>query len=82
MVMAEWQLTDAKNRLSEVMNLALTQESQRVHRHNQSVIIISEKEYRKLKGKRSHFLEYLIKGSSFEGLDLARDTSERREFIL
>lgn len=80
--MAEWQLTDAKNRLSEVMNLALTQEPQRVHRRNQSVIIISEKEYRKLKGKRSHFLEYLIKGPSFEGLDLARDTNESREFIL
>jgi prevent-host-death family protein len=82
MMMTEWTLTDAKNQLSEVITLALTHEPQRVNRRNQSVIIMSEKEYRKLKGKRSHFVEYLIKGPSFEGLELSRDTGESREFNL
>lgn len=80
--MGEWQMTDAKNRLSEVMTLALTKGPQRVNRRNQSVIVVAEKDYLKLKGKRPHFVDYLLKSPSFEGVDLTRDTSPSRDMDL
>ena len=80
--MTEWQITEAKNRLSEVVTLALTKGPQRVHRRNQSVVMVSEKDYLKLTGKRPRFVDYLLEGPSFEGLDLTRDTSPSREVNL
>ncbi len=80
--MIEWQISDAKNRLSEVVTLALTKGPQRVHRRNQSVIVVAEKDYLKLKGSRSPFIEYLLKAPSLDGLDLTRDTSPPRDVIL
>ena len=80
--MIEWQITEAKNRLSEVVTLALTKGPQRVHRRNQSVIVVAEREYLKLKGKRSPFIEYLLKAPSLDGLDLTRDASPSRDISL
>lgn len=76
-------LAEAKNRLSEVMTLALTRGPQKVRRRNQAIIILSEAEYKRLKGNRPSFKNYLMQGPSFEGLDLTRDESPSRDcFIL
>lgn len=77
-----WHLAEAKNRLSEVVTLALTQGPQRVQRRNQAVIILSEKEYQHLAGVRPLFKDYLMQGPSFEGMDLKRDESVGRDILL
>jgi antitoxin Phd len=80
--MAEWNLADAKNKFSELVNLALTEGPQRVRRRKDEVVVISAKEYNRLKGKRSIFKEWLLNGPSFEGVDLTRDNSPSREIEL
>jgi antitoxin Phd len=74
----EWNLSDAKNRFSEVVNLALTEGPQRVRRRNDAVVVVAAVEFERLTGKRPGFKEYLSKGESFEGLDLVRDRSLSR----
>lgn len=80
--MVEWQLAEAKNKFSQVVTLALTNEPQKIRRRHQSVIMISEEEYDKLKNKKESFVEYLAKGPSFEELNLSRDMSKSRDFVL
>lgn len=76
----DWMLAEAKNKFSEVIKLALTQGPQRVRRRNESVVILDEKEYQRLTGVKPSFKEFLMKGPSFEELDLSRDESLSREF--
>jgi prevent-host-death family protein len=78
----EWNLADAKNRFSEVVNLALTQGPQMVHRRKDTVVVMSAKEFERLVGQRPSFKDYLVQGESFEGLDLARDQSPSRDVSL
>jgi prevent-host-death family protein len=80
--MAEWNLAEAKNRFSELVNLALTKGPQRVRRRKDEVVVISAKEYERLKGKRPRFKEHLFSGPSFETLNLERDSSSIRDVIL
>ena len=70
----EWQLADAKKRFSELVTRALAEGPQRVRRHKDAVVIMSECDYQKLTGKRPSFKKFLTgAGPSLEGLDLARD---------
>ena len=78
----EWQLADAKNRFSELVNRALRVGPQRVRRRNEAVVVISAEEYELLKGQSVSFKEYLLTGESLEGVDLARDSSPMREISL
>lgn len=78
----EWNLADAKNRFSELVNLALSKGPQQVRRRKDIVVVVSLAEYEKLRGKRPAFKDYLLKGESFEGLDLKRDPSLSRDTSL
>jgi len=78
----EWNLADAKNRFSEVVNLALTQGPQRVRRRKDTVVVVAADEFERLVGQRLAFKDYLAQGESFEGLDLARDQSTVRDVSL
>jgi antitoxin Phd len=78
----DWNLADAKNRFSEVVNLALTDGPQRVRRRKDMVVIISAAEYERLAGKRMSFKEYLMNGPSFDGVDLERSESPGRDVEL
>ena len=78
----DWNLADAKNRFSEVVNLALTEGPQKIRRRKDTVIVISAAEYERLAGKRMSFVEYLMSGPSLEGLDLERDQSPMRDVEL
>ncbi len=78
----EWNLADAKNRFSEVVNLALTEGPQRVRRRKDTVVVVSAQEFERLAGERPGFKEYLSQGESFQGLDLTRDQSPGRHVAL
>ena len=79
----EWRLADAKNRFSELVNLALSKGPQRVLRRNDAVVIVAERDYNKLTGKRRGFKEFLMSsGPSFESLELTRDRSPMRDVKL
>jgi predicted Zn-dependent protease with MMP-like domain len=76
----EWRLADAKNRFSELVILALSEGPQRVRRHHDAVVVVAERDYEKLTGKRPGFKEFLMgEGPSLEGLDLTRDDSPMRK---
>lgn len=76
----EWRLADAKNRFSELVNLALSEGPQRVRRHDDAVVVVAERDYEKLTGKHLGFKEFLMgEGPSLEGLDLTRDDSPMRK---
>ncbi len=78
----QWNLAEAKNKFSELFNLVLTKGPQHVHRRKDSVVIISTKEYEKLKGKQGNFKNFLLNGPSLEGVDLSRDKSPARDIAL
>jgi antitoxin Phd len=48
-VKKEWQLQEAKNRFSEVVNLALTEGVQTITRHGKPVVVmLSQEEFRRM----------------------------------
>ncbi len=70
----EWTLSDAKKRFSEVVDLALNEGPQRVRRRKDTiVVVVAAAEFERLMRKRPGFKDYLSKGESFEGLELARE---------
>jgi len=79
----EWRLADAKNRFSELVTRALAEGPQRIHRHKDTVVVVAERDYERLTGKRPTFKEFLTGvGPSLEGLDLTRERSPMREVKL
>jgi antitoxin Phd len=77
-----WNLAEAKNRLTEVVNLALTEGPQTITRRNDTVVVISAAQYQELTGRKPDFKKFLFQGESFEGLDLTRDQSPMRDVEL
>ena len=77
-----WQLAEAKNRLSEVVSKALGEGPQRITRRGEAVIVVSEAEYMRLTGERVGFVDYLMSGPSLEGVEFERDSTPMREVEL
>ena len=77
-----WNLAEAKNRLSEVVNLALSEGPQTITRRNDTVVIISAERYAELTGAKLDFKEFLFRGVGLHELDLTRDQSPSREVEL
>ncbi len=77
-----WNLTDAKNKLSEVVSLALTEGPQTITRRKDTVVVISAARYAELTGQRQSFKDFLLNGPSLEGLDLERDKISMRDVEL
>ena len=73
-----WNLAEAKSRLTEVVNLALTEGPQTITRRNDTVILISADRYAELTGKKLDFKEYLLQGVGLDELDLTRDQTPMR----
>jgi len=75
----EWQLQDAKNRFSEVINLTLTKGPQLITRRGEkTAVLLSYAEYEKLckaQGKLSEFFQE----SPLAGVEINRDHSQPRE---
>jgi antitoxin Phd len=76
-----WQLQDAKNRFSEVINRALAEGPQVVTRRGEEVaVILSTDEYNRLKKSKSSLREF-FRESPLVGVDLQveRDQSYPRD---
>ncbi|MGA2811319.1 MAG: type II toxin-antitoxin system prevent-host-death family antitoxin [Candidatus Acidiferrum sp.] len=79
----EWRLADAKNRFSELVTRALAEGPQLVRRHDDTVVVVAQRDYEKLTGKRRGFKDFLMsEGPSLEALDLARDAAPMRDVKL
>lgn len=77
-----WNLADAKNRLSEVVNLALSEGPQTITRRKDAVVVVSAEKYAELTGRRQSFKDFLMSGPPLDGLDLERDKSPMRDVEL
>ena len=78
-----WHLADAKNRFSEVVNRALGGKPQVVRRRRDAVVVLAQREYEKLTGRRKSFKQFLLgQGPSLQGLNLDRDPSPMRKVKL
>lgn len=80
--MQEWNLADAKNRFSELVNLALTEGPQKVRRRKDQVVVLAFSEYERLRGTSPSFKKYLMEGPDLSELSLERDPSASREVKL
>jgi prevent-host-death family protein len=70
-----WQLHEARNKLSEVIALALDQGPQVITRRGEkTVVILSYSEYEKLRKPQSKLSEF-FHNSPLAGLDLEHDKS-------
>jgi antitoxin Phd len=78
----EWQMAEAKNRFSELMNRALHEGPQRVQRRKEAVIVLAEEEYERLAGRAPDFKEYLKRLVGLDELELSRDRSPGRDVTL
>ena len=79
-----WQLQEAKNRFSELVNKVLNEGPQVVTRRGEEVVVIvSNEEYQKLLKSQSSLLEF-FRQSPLVGveLDLERDQSLPRDIQL
>ncbi len=79
-----WQLQEAKNRFSEVVNKALAEGPQRVTRHGEEIVVIlSKADYNRLLKSQTSLLEF-FRQSPLVGveLDLERDQSLPRKVDL
>ena len=77
-----WQLQEAKNRFSQVVNEALAIGPQVVTRHgSQAVVVLSYEEYRRLTTSYASSLVDFFRASPLTTaeLDLTRDTTPLRE---
>lgn len=74
-----WQLAEAKNRFSEVVDKTTTEGPQVVTRRGENVaVVISFIEYQRLTVAKPNFYDYVRTGPSLEGVDLDRDPSPPR----
>lgn len=78
-----WPLAEAKNRLSEVTQLAL-EKPQKIYRRAGNIVLIAEKEYLRLMGNTPDFKSFLLNQTPahLNELDLSRDKSSMREIDL
>ena len=78
----DWKLSEAKNRLSEVVTRALSECPQRITRRGDSVVVLSEAEYARLQDNRPAFIDYLMNGPFLDGVDVERNRSPMRDIGL
>ena len=75
-----WNLSDAKNRLSEVLSRAASDGPQTIRRRKQDFVVLPRQRYEQLVGQRASFKDWLLKGPRLDDLVLpSRDRSAMRE---
>ena len=77
-----WNLSEAKNRLSEVLTRAATEGPQTIQRRNEDFVVLPKVDYEKLTGQCPTFKDWLLNGPTLEGVDLLRDRSNIRKVDL
>ena len=82
--MSNWQLQDAKARLSEVVKKAAQEGPQHITlRGEPAAVVLSEADYQRLRKRPKRFIDF-IRNSPLKGveLDLTRDRSMPRKVSL
>ena len=78
----EWQLQQAKNRLSELVDMALSEGPQVVTRRGkEAVVVVSAEEYRRLAKPQPSFKAFL-RSTALGELDLERERDTGRDVEL
>ena len=78
-----WQVQEAKQRFSALVQDALDDGPQIVTRHGEAVVVvIAVEEYERLRGQRPSFNEFLLNAPDFTQLELERGRSLPREVEL
>jgi len=84
MLETKWQLQEAKSKLSELVEKALSQGPQIITKRGvDAVVVISAQDYRKLAQPKAHFVDVFLE-SPLRGvdLDLSRNKESGREIGL
>jgi prevent-host-death family protein len=69
----DWQLQTAKQKFSELVDRALTEGPQVVTRRGREVVVVvSVDEYRRLRGPKKDFKQFLTEGPDFDLLEVER----------
>ena len=75
-----WSLSDAKNRLSEVLDRAGRDGPQAIRRRGDVFIVIPADQYEQLTGRKPNFKDWLLSGTRIDDLELpSRDASPMRD---
>lgn len=78
-----WQLQEAKQRLSELVRLALEKGPQVVTRHGRNaVVVLAFEEYQRLRGGERGFKELLRQAPDLDELGISRDRRPSRRVRL
>lgn len=78
-----WNLADAKNRLSEVLDRAKRDGPQTIKRRGDEFVLLPVDQYEKLTGKKPNFTDWLLNGPRIDDLELPpRDASPMRHVDL
>jgi prevent-host-death family protein len=76
-----WQLQEAKQKFSELVQRALDDGPQVVTRRGEEVVVVlSAKEFRRLARQRRDFKQFLLSAPDFEPLDIRRPKDVARPF--
>ena len=75
-----WQIQDAKARLSEVIEKAVSEGPQTITRHGtERAVVLSIEDYDSLLARTKDFRAHLLGGPRVDDLDIARDRSPGRD---
>ncbi len=78
-----WQLQEAKQRFSRLVQRALDEGPQVVTRHGvDAVVVLSAQEYRRLTGAVLDFKDFLLAAPDLEALDIRRPSDAARTIDL
>lgn len=77
-----WNLSDAKNKLSEVLDRATAEGPQTIRRREEAFVLLPVADYERLTGRHPCFKTWLTHAPGLSELDLRRDASESREVEL
>lgn len=78
-----WQLQEAKQKFSEVLDRTLTDGPQVVTRHGRrAAVVLSAEEYDRLTGRTSSFKEFLLGPPYVDDLEIERSKELPREVDL
>jgi prevent-host-death family protein len=75
-----WNLADAKNRLSEVLDRAKRDGPQTIKRRGDTFVLLPADQYEQLTGKKPSFTEFLLSGPRIDDLHtMPRSDSPMRD---
>lgn len=78
-----WQLQEAKQKFSKLVQRALTEGPQAVTRHGETaVVVVSAEEFQRLTGGKPDFIDFLLSCPDFGQLEIERATDRPRDVEL